>query len=164
MPFPASAPRCDVQRAGAVTAGNDVTSVAGCHGGGEGGNGACGGTGQPARATGAEVVDVVVDGAAGAGERAAGPIGRVVGAGRARGGGTELATRPGPFETAGGGEPDVAANVATDTTAAKNASAAAGHQRFTQRDTGTSHSRDPPARALDTQRRGRQRGRTLLPR
>jgi hypothetical protein len=85
-----------------VTAGSEVTRVAGCHGGGEGGSGGCGGTGHPAKATGADDVVVVVDDAGGA-------AGCVVGIGRARGTGAELATRPEAFEVGCGGEPDVAA-------------------------------------------------------
>jgi hypothetical protein len=71
MPLPESAVRFEVQWAGGVTAGNDVTSVAGCQGGGAGGGGGCGGTGHPASAAGAMVVDVVVvEGAGRAGGRA----------------------------------------------------------------------------------------------
>jgi len=121
--------------------------VAGCHGGGKGGGGGCGGTGQPANATGADVVVVVVDGAGG---RAGCPAGGLVGAGRGCGEGVELATRPGPFEGAGGGEPDVARSVATDATIAKNTIAAADHQRFSPRDKGTSYSRERSARAWGT--------------
>ena len=50
-----TAATCDVHGAGDVTDGRDVTSTAGCHGGGAGGSGGCGGTGQPASATGLDV-------------------------------------------------------------------------------------------------------------
>ncbi|HSZ35446.1 MAG TPA: hypothetical protein VK773_00020 [Acidimicrobiales bacterium] len=153
MPFPASAARFEVHGAGAVTGGSDVTRVAGCHGGGEGGRGGCGGTGHPARATGAELVavDVVVDVVAGARERGGRPDGRVVGSGPCLGAGAppvwlELSG------VAGGGEsdPEVAANVATDATTARSTIAAAGHQRFSPGDKGTSHSGECPHRTLGT--------------
>jgi hypothetical protein len=125
--------------------------VAGCHGGGEGGRGACGGTGQPASATGAEVVEVVVEGAGRTGGLAGSPAARVAGAAGVWREGAEPATRLESFETeGGGGEPDVAANVATDTMTATSTIAAAGHQRFSPRDKGTSHSRELPVGMQDT--------------
>jgi hypothetical protein len=45
------APSREVHGEGGLIAGRFVTSVAGCHGGGEGGRGACGGTGHQASTT-----------------------------------------------------------------------------------------------------------------
>lgn len=133
MPFPARGARSEAQGVGDVTAGSDVTSVAGCHGGGEGGRGGCGGTGQPTSATGAEVVGVVVDGEG----DVCGNVGLVVGAGCAGGECVAPATRSGFFAGAGGGEPDVAASVATDATMPKTRMAAANHHGFRPLDKGT---------------------------
>jgi hypothetical protein len=102
------------------------------------------------------VLDVVVDDAGGAGGRGGCPVGRLVGAGRAWAGGGDPATPLDGFATSGGGESDVAANVAPDTTTAKSTIAAAGHQRLSPRDKGTSHSRDLPVRALGTRYGRRQ--------
>ena len=150
MPLPESAVTSEVHGAGTSTGGRVVTRFAGCHGGGEGEAGGCGGTGQPASATWPDPVGAVVVVAAGGGAGRAGrPRGRVAASsGRRSREDAKTATRPEPVETPEGFEPDVATSVAIAATALKpSTTAPVTHERFLRPDKSTFHCRGPSDQA-----------------
>ena len=134
--------------------GREVTSTAGCHGGDEGGEAGCGGTGQPARATWPDELGTVV--VVGCG-RATGCAGLCLDRGEASTGrsgseGAEVVTGPEPVEAAAG--VDVEPRVVTAAMAVTpSATDSAAQERVTRPDESTVHCRGPSVPALGSSTR-----------